>query len=323
MANRKLFFIGFVLFCLISCEKDNISSITMENYPCVDGSTSTDPLNYIIAGKLLKLEYEWINMGSGYQIIFKNSGNLPHSFTSKLKCSQTHDAITNLISYPEFYDDRNEPELIIVARKMSTDEKKYAQEKGVSLIETPIALDALDFIVNSQNTVKSLTAKQIQDIYLGNITNWKEVGGADEAIIPFIRNANSGSQEMMNEIVMKNVAMPDWEVSYTDELTLYSMSIVYSELREHTNAICFTPHYYKEYMVRDTWGAADFLKTLAINDIMPDHNSIKKQTYPFIAPVYVSIRSNLDKNSMAYKLYQWLQTSSGKKTIKESGYIPN
>jgi len=314
---KKIFFTGFVLFCLIACEKPNIEGLTFENYPYIDGSTSTEPLNYIIAGNLLKLEYEWVNL-SGYFVNFKNWQTIPKSFYGKLKCSQTHDAILNLINYRQ-----NMPELIVVARKMSADEKKYAQEKGVSLIETPIALDALDFIINSQNKVNSLTVKQIQNIYLGKITNWKEVGGADEAIIPFIRNANSGSQEMMNEFVMKNVAIPNWNVSYADELTIPSMLGVYEELQANPNAICFTPHYYKEYMIRDTWGTADFLKTLAINGIMPDKNSIKKQKYPFVAPVYVSIRSDLDRNSMAYNLYQWLQTRSGKNVIEESGYVPN
>ena len=128
---------------------------------------------------------------------------------------------------------------------------------------------------------------------------------------------------MMNEIVMNSIGMPDWEVSYADELTIYSMFRVYEELRQNPNAICFTPHYYKEYMIRDTWDTDNFLKTLAINNIMPDKNSIKKQTYPFVAPVYVTIRSDLDKNSMAYKIYQWLQTSSGKIVISESGYVPN
>jgi phosphate transport system substrate-binding protein len=327
---RKIFFISVVLVFLISCEKQSenteysgIAEITMENYPCVDGSTSTDPLNYIIASRLLGLEYEWFGGIEGYAVTFKNLEELPWSFTGKLRCSQTHYAITNLIDYFEIIEyQQYAPELIIVARKMSADEKNYAQEKGVSLIETPIALDALDFIINSQNKVNSLTVKQVQDIYLGKITNWKEVGGADEAIIPFIRNANSGSQEMMNELVMNSTGMPDWEISYADELTIWSMFRVYEELRQHPNAICFTPHYYKEYMVRDTWDTDGFLKTLAINNIMSDQNSIKKQTYPFISPVYVSIRSDWDKNSMAYKLYQWLQTSSGKIAIKESGYIP-
>ena len=327
MCMKKSFFIGFALFCLISCEKqpefNGIEAMTMENYPCVDGGTSMMPLHYVIAAKLLNLKYEWTYLfGSGYDVRFKNWETLPSSFTGKFRCSQTHGAITNLIDNLDIYYS-DVPELIIVARKMSADEKNHAQEKGVSLIETPIAIDALDFIVNSKNKVNSLTVKQVQDIYLGNITNWKEVGGSDEPIIPFIRNANSGSQEMMNEIVMKNAGMPDWDVSYAEELSIFSMQMVYQELRAYPNAICFTPHYYKEYMIRDTWGTPDFLKTLAINGVMSDKKSIKNQTYPFVAPVYISIRGDLDKNSMAYKLYQWLQTSSGKSVIEESGYIPN
>ena len=285
-----------------------INGINTENYPRVDGSTSTEPLSYIIAAKLLGLEYEWIVN----TVRFKNYFELPTSFRNKFQLSQTHGAIINLID--------NQTDIILVARKMSADEKQYADDAGVSLIETPIALDALDFILNYQNTVNSLTVEQIQNIYLGNITNWSEVGGANEKIIPFIRNANSGSQEMMNEIVMNNVGMPDWTVSYADELTLWSMYIVYSELMANPYGICFTPHYYKEYMVSDV--DLNNIKTLAVNGIIPNKNSIKNNTYPFVANVYVSIRSDLNQNSMAYKLYEWLQTKSGKDAINKSGYVP-
>ena len=300
-----------------SCNKEpkgkeemvKIESLSFENYPRVDGSTSTEPLNYIIAAKLLELEYEWV-LGT---VRFKNYFELPASFTNKFQLSQTHGAVINLID--------NETDLIIVARKMSADEKHYADDAGVSLIETPIALDALDFIINTQNSVNSLLVEQIQNIYWGNITNWSEVGGANEGIIPFIRNANSGSQEMMNEIVMNNADMPDWAVSYADELTLGSMFIVYSELMANKNGICFTPHYYKEYMVFGY--EKENIKTLDINGIAPNKVSIKNKKYPFVANVYVSIRSDTDPNSMTYKLYEWLLSKSAKDVIEESGYVPN
>ena len=300
-----------VAFFCTSCDKEpkiiGIEDISFENYPRVNGSTSTVPLNYIVAAKLLGLEYEWL-YGN---VSIKNFWEFPESFISKFRNSQTHGAIIDLID--------NRSDLIVVARKMSADEKQYAYEAGVSLIETPIALDALDFIINTQNPVNSLTVEQIRNIYLGNITNWTEVGGKNEEIIPFIRNANSGSQEMMNEIVMNNADMPDWTVSYADEVTLGSMIMVYSELMANTNGICFTPHYYKEYMVI----GFDNIKTLAINRIAPNKNSIKNKRYPFVANVYVSIRSDTDPNSMTYKLYEWLQSKSGKRVIEESGYVPN
>ena len=318
IASIVLVFAIAVLSCKTDVGNDNIDLIkigidglTMDNYPRVDGSTSTDPLNCIIAANLLGLEYEWINGGDVSNVTFKNYLELASSLTGKIQCSQTHNAIIGLID--------NNSDLIIVARKMSTDEKQYADNAGVSLIEKPIALDALDFILNSQNSVDSLGVEQVRNMYLGNITNWGEVGGVNEEIIPFIRNANSGSQEMMNEIVMSSAGMPDWEVSYADELMLWSMFRVYSELKANIYGICFTPHYYKEYMV-DT---LDDIKTLAIDGIMPDSNSIKNKTYPFVADVYVSIRSDLNHNSMAYKLYEWLQTEAGKCVISESGYVPN
>ena len=61
---------------------------------------------------------------------------------------------------------------------MSEDEKTYAENVGVSLIETLVALDAFDILLNKENAFNSLTVKHVQDIYLCNFTNWKEVGGA-------------------------------------------------------------------------------------------------------------------------------------------------
>lgn len=308
---------------LMSCDNkepkeiSGIEGISVENYPRVDGSSSTEPLNILIACKLLGWSYEWrpYLMGNGIWQLVPNGEDIPDNFFGKrIKSSQTHNSIINLID--------NQTDIIISARKMSADERSYAETLGVSLIETPIAIDALVFLLNKQNAVNSLTVKQIQDIYKGDITNWNEVGGANETIKPFIRNANSGSQEMMKEIVMDNAGMSDWEVGYSDDEIISTMTFVYSELSIYQNGICFSPHYYKEYIIRDAAGAEN-VKGIAINGIYANANSIKNKTYPFVADVYVAIRSNLDHNSMAYKLYEWLQTKSGKDVIEESGYVSN
>ena len=121
---------------------------------------------------------------------------------------------------------------------------------------------------------------------------------------------------------MGNAEMPDWEVGYTDDEVISTMASVYSELSVFQNGICFSPHYYKEYIIREAVGAGN-IKTIAIDGISPDENSIKNKTYPFVANVYVSIRSDMNHNSMTYKLYEWLQTEAGKRVISESGYVPN
>lgn len=313
-------FLSLVAICLTGCNKDDevfigIDGITVDNYPRIDGSTSTDPLNKLIACKLFGWRYEWMPFlaGNGVWQLVPDRDDVPENFFGeRVKSSQTHNSILNLIN--------NETDLIISARKMSEDEMEYAESKGVSLIETPIALDGLVFLLNKQNKVNSLTIKQVQDIYKGTITNWKALGGDDETIKPFIRNANSGSQEMMKEIVMNGSDMADWEIAYGSDEIIRSMEKVYTELSDDQNGICYTPHYYKEYIIRDAIGT-DNIKSIAIEGIRPSAKAIQNKSYPFISNVYVSIRSDIVHNSMTYKLYEWLQTESGKRVIKESGYI--
>lgn len=311
-----------ILAAFPSCEKKDdsmfkINGLTVENYPRVDGSTSTQPLNTLIACKLLGWEYEWQSLmaGNGIWQIIPKSRDMPENFFyERVKTSQTHNSIINLI------DDKTD--IIITSRKMSPDEISYAKNKSTALIQTPIALDALDFLISKQNPVNSLTVNQVQEIYKGNITNWNKVGGNDEMIKPFIRNPNSGSQEMMKEIVMDNAGMPDWDIPYTDDEVITTMGMVYTEIAANPNGICFSPHFYKEFIIRNTAAGAGSVKTIAINGILPSAKTIKGKTYPFVSKVYVSIRSDLDRNSMAYKLYELLQTEAGKKVILESGYVP-
>ncbi len=65
----------------------------------------------------------------------------------------------------------------------------------------PVAKEGFVFVVSKDNPVESLTQQQIRDIYSGKITNWSEVGGNDEEIIPYQRNNDSGSQNYMNEFM--------------------------------------------------------------------------------------------------------------------------
>jgi phosphate transport system substrate-binding protein len=319
---KQMWPVAFFLFCTctgtdVEAETGpkGIDGLTAENYPRVDGSTSTDPLNRIIACRLLGWSYEWqpYIMGNGIWEVIPDRSAAPEGFFGeRVMASQTHNSILNLID--------GGADLILSARKMSDDEKTYAQNAGVELIETPVARDALAFLVHRENNVLSLTQQQVRDIYLGRITNWNELGGRDEVIKPFIRNANSGSQEMMKEIVMNHAGMPDWEAGYTDE-AIMTMAQVYTEIANHPNAICFTPHYYKEYIIRDALGS-EHTKSLGVDGVYPDGASISDETYPFVADVYVSIRSDLDHGTTAYKLYEWLQTQAGREVVAESGYVP-
>lgn len=292
-------------------EQNLIEGITFENYPKVDGSTSTKPLNALVACKLLGIRYEWMSNLVGEWSVQLNQEDIPetHSgfYGERIKVSQTHGAFVNLIE--------GNADIILTHRTVSPDEKAYADESGVSLIETSIALDAFIFLVNKDNPVRDLTVDQVQRIYTGELTDWQQLGGREEAIMAFTRPRNSGSEEIMRSLVMGELEMRD----FPENSEIVSMAGVFPEVRNNKAGFCYTFNFYKEVMVRVQ--DADVPK-IAVNGVFPNEKTVSNGTYPFVAEVHVAIRSDLDPNTMAYKMYEWLQTAGANEVIAESGYIP-
>jgi phosphate transport system substrate-binding protein len=71
-------------------------------------------------------------------------------------------------------------------------------------IEIPVARDGLSVYVSDENTVTELTMDQLKRIYLGNVTNWKDVGGKDARIIMYGRENSSGTYVFFREHILAN-----------------------------------------------------------------------------------------------------------------------
>ena len=310
--NRFVFLVLYAMIVFMSCSKEDgfegIESISFENYPNIDGSTSSLPLNRMIACKLLGIGYEWGPNILDYGI-HPNWDEIPEQYSdffwTRINCSQTHGAFMNLID--------GNADIILTHRTISPYEKAHAESVGITLIETPIASDAFVFVVNKDNPIKSLTVNQIQEIYTGEIINWLQVGATDLDMKVFTRPRNSGSEEVFRTLVMKGIEPLEFP-----EREIATMGGVFSEMWD-VGAICYTFNAYKELQARVP---DSVVPKIAINNIFPDKNSIRNRSYPFISEVHVAIRSDLDRNSMAYKLYEWLQSENAKSTITECGFIP-
>jgi phosphate transport system substrate-binding protein len=300
----------------VSCSKNEepfvgIVDISFENYPKVDGSTSARVLNVMVACKLLDVPYIWLPPGAVTEWTLNPvRSELPEQyedfFWQHVKSSQTHGAFMNLID--------GNADIILTHRTISPDEKLHADSVEVTLIETPIALDAFVFVVNKNNPIKSLTINQVQKIYTGEITNWSQVGGNHASIKVFTRPRNSGSEEVLRELVMDGLEPADFP-----ESAIGGMSQVFGEILNNLDGICYTFNNYKDLQARVPDSE---VPKIAINGIFPDNNTVRNKLYPFISEVRVAIRSDLDHNTMAYKLYEWLQSENAKSTISECGFIP-
>ncbi|NMO13316.1 phosphate ABC transporter substrate-binding protein [Pyxidicoccus fallax] len=86
--------------------------------------------------------------------------------------------------------------------KPAEKDKLRAQYKA-DAVEIPVAKDGVTFYVSEGNPVTSLTVEQLRDIYLGDITNWKDVGGPDAPIVVYSRENSSGTYVFVKEHVLK------------------------------------------------------------------------------------------------------------------------
>jgi phosphate transport system substrate-binding protein len=91
------------------------------------------------------------------------------------------------------------------SRPMKAAEKDQVRKRhGKDVKEIPVALDGVAVYVNDSNPIKSITQPQLQSIYTGKITNWRELGGKDGKIVVYGRENSSGTYQFFKEHVLKN-----------------------------------------------------------------------------------------------------------------------
>ncbi|MBN2188464.1 MAG: phosphate ABC transporter substrate-binding protein, partial [Chitinispirillaceae bacterium] len=90
------------------------------------------------------------------------------------------------------------------SRPMKKSERDKLKQRYNSLgVEIPIARDGITLYVNESNPVGELSLDQIKAIYLGEITNWKDLGGPDSKIIVYGRENSSGTYVYFRDNVLK------------------------------------------------------------------------------------------------------------------------
>ena len=179
----------------------------------------------------------------------------------------------------------------------------------------PIGLDALVFITNTDNPVDSLTEEQLRGIFSGEITNWKEVGGLDQEIKAFQRPTLSGSQTLMLNLCMGEVAMADQEIIAVSD----TMSDVIRDIAAYdssANAIGYSVYYYAKNMYNQP-----NLKFIKVEGVEPTYESINSGEYKYINPFY-AILPKTNVNANAALLVDWLETPDGQAFVASCEYVP-
>lgn len=282
-----------------------IYSMPYGSYPSIDGSTVAVPMALEFARQHLALSEQDL---PGF--VF---------FTT------THSAYVNLIEkkanpapmLPSMAAqmDGEHPVDLMIGTEPSDEELALAEQHGVTLVREPLCFDAFVFITHKDNPVDSLTVEQIQVIYGGKITNWKEVGGNDEAIVAYQRQKNSGSQTAMELLVMQGEPL----VAALDNYVPSSMSGLVGRVGEYENGVMsigYTYLYYIDELYRN-----EDVKVLEIDGIAPTPENLRADAYPFTTRYYGVIRQG-DEEMAGGLFLEWMLSAEGQRTIAQAGYIP-
>lgn len=196
----------------------------------------------------------------------------------------------------------------------SQEQIAYARQHDTEFVYTPIGYDAFVFFVHKDNPIDNLTTEQIQAIYSGEITNWKELGGRNEKIAAFQRNQNSGSQSMLIRFMGdKPIMKPPAKM----EISMMSGIVDrVSDYRSTTAAIGFSFRYYMEGIIQNP-----DIKLLSIDGIAPTVENIANGTYPITGPLYAVTWKGNENENIA-KLLDWVLSEEGQYIIEQTGYVP-
>ena len=262
-----------------------------EDFPKLDGSTACIPLMA--------------------QMMADTTGMDLEQAQSTISVSTTAYAWENFGLYPdEEYTAR-----MLVVYEAPDYVKEELKEANAQLEQKPIGRDALVFIVNENNPVKSLTQQQLKDIYAGKITNWKDVGGEDLDIVAFQRGEDSGSQTLFKKLLIQGGELMDPPT----ELAPAAMGELVDSIAAYNNsanAIGFSVYYYIDQMYSQPG-----LRLLAVDDVTPSNDTIADESYPLCNEFYAVIHPDAAADSPERQLYDWLDTDAGQECIKKSGYV--
>ena len=264
---------------------ETVEEANAAELPRMDGSTSAIPLEIGLKSGFLGIPY-----GQAKEMV---------SHTT------THDSFKRLIN--------GEVDLIFSV-PISEEQQKMADEAGVTLFMEPVAREGFVFVVNEDNPVDSLTSEQLRKIYSGEITNWSQVGGNDEPILPYQRNTDSGSQNYMTDFMGDTTLLPPktelvqgMMMSLMDAIAVYDNS---------TGAIGYSVYSYAAQM----YANANKVKFIAVDGVKPSKAAMADESYPLLSCTYIIYTDKSPKS--ARKFAEKALSDEGQRYVLESGYLP-
>ncbi len=167
-----------------------------------------------------------------------------------------------------------------------------------------IARDGIAVVVHPEVPVDGLTKEQVQLIFAGQITNWSEVGGADQPITVVSREEGSGTRGAFEEMVMGK------DVKITDKAIFQdSNGKVRTTLASTPNSIAYLSFGYLD----------DSIVAVTVDDVAATEANALNGTYPIVRPLNMVTKG--EPTGVVKAWLDWILGAEGQAIVKDQGYI--
>jgi phosphate transport system substrate-binding protein len=173
--------------------------------------------------------------------------------------------------------------------------------------EIPVAKDGVTFYVHASNPIQALTREQLKGIYLGDIANWKEVGGPDQAIVVYSRENSSGTYVFVKEAVLDN------EDFTPRAQTLPGTAAVVNAVSQETYGIGYGGAAYAK-------GVKELQVRVGDEAIAPTAENIQSGKYPLSRSLFFYTRG--EPTGAARRYIDFALSPEGQKLVTSVGYFP-
>lgn len=178
---------------------------------------------------------------------------------------------------------------------------------NVTGTETAVAKDGVTFYVHESNGLNSLTMEQLKSIYLGDVTNWKDVGGKDAPIVLYSRENSSGTYMFVKDNLLGG---DDFAAAAQ---TLPGTAAVVNAVSKEKNGIGYGGAAYAK-------GIKELKIKVGSGEIEPSQENIKSGKYPLSRDLFFYSRSKPSGDAKVF--VDFCLSPEGQAIVTKVGYFP-
>jgi phosphate transport system substrate-binding protein len=193
----------------------------------------------------------------------------------------------------------------MASRPAKPEEIANGKAKGIDLKETIVAYDGIAVIVNTANSIKGLTKKQVEQIFTGEITDWSAVGGSGGKISVYTRNTSSGTYAEFKELAMKK---RDYA---PDSQKLAGNEQIAQEVGKNPNGVGYVGLAYTK---------ASGIRVVPIDGASPSKESVLAKSYPYARPTF--FYTNSEPTGAVKEFIDFTVGPEGQKIVEQVGFVP-